>query len=117
GCLTSRSPARYHAPPMALLGIALPDTARLRLDAGAPELRLEELALERELEPGRPVRLIDRGAGVVAAGVADPENGVLRIWSRQDSRGFDAAFFRGRLEQAAARRRAAGVLASPAAPD
>jgi 23S rRNA (cytosine1962-C5)-methyltransferase len=102
---------------MALLGIALPDTARLRLDAGAPELRLEELALERELEPGRPVRLIDRGAGVVAAGVADPENGVLRVWARQDTRGFDAAFFRGRLEQAINRRRAAGVIAAKAAPD
>ena len=29
--------------PMPLFGVNLPDTARLRLDAGAPELRLEEL--------------------------------------------------------------------------
>ncbi|HEY0708829.1 MAG TPA: class I SAM-dependent methyltransferase [Polyangia bacterium] len=95
---------------MALLGLALPDTARLRLDAGAPELRLEELALERELEPGRPLRLIDRGAGVVASGVADPENGVVRVWSRQDVRGFDAAFFRRRVQSALAIRRAVGLL-------
>jgi 23S rRNA (cytosine1962-C5)-methyltransferase len=102
--------AAVGTPAMALLGIALPDTARLRLDAGTPELRLEELALDRELEPGRPVRLIDRGAGVVATGVADPENGLLRVWARQDARGFDTAFFRSRVEQALARRRAAGVI-------
>jgi 23S rRNA (cytosine1962-C5)-methyltransferase len=94
---------------MALLGISLPDTARLRLDAGAPELRLDELTLERDLEPGRPVRLIDRGAGVVASGIADPENGVVRIYSRQDVRAFDLAFFKRRVTEAYQLRRAVGL--------
>ncbi len=98
---------------MALLGVPLPDTARLRLEAGAPELKLEDLALERELEPGRPVRLIDRGAGVVASGIADPENGVVRVYSRQDVRAFDAAFFRRRVTEALAIRRAVGLGAAP----
>src|SRR5215204_4023942 len=94
---------------MALYGVNLPDTARLRLDAGAPELRLEELGLERELEPGRPVRLLDRSAGVVACGIADPENGVCRIFSRHEVRGFDAGFFRQRVATSLALRRAAGL--------
>ena len=94
---------------MALHGITLPETARLRLDSGAPELRLEELALPEELEPGRPVRLIDRDAEVLACGVADPENGVVRILSRQELRGFDAAFFRGRLQTSLSLRQAVGL--------
>ena len=98
---------------MALLGISLPDTARLRLDAGAPELRLEELNLERPLEPGRPVRLIDRGAGVVATGVADPENGVVRVYSRQDVRAFDLGFFKRRVGEALQLRRAVGLVSGP----
>jgi 23S rRNA (cytosine1962-C5)-methyltransferase len=98
---------------MALLGISLPDTARLRLDAGAPELRLDELTLERDLEPGRPVRLIDRGAGVVATGIADPENGVVRIYSRQDVRAFDLAFFKRRVAEATRLRRSIGLGAGP----
>ena len=97
---------------MALLGLSLPDTARLRLDAGAPELRLEELSLERDLEPGRPVRLIDRGAGVVASGIADPENGVVRIYAKQDVRAFDLAFFKRRVAEALDLRRAAGLAGS-----
>jgi 23S rRNA (cytosine1962-C5)-methyltransferase len=99
---------------MALLGITLPDTARLRLDSGAPELRLAELALERELEPGRPVRLLDRGAGVVAAGIADPENDVVRIFARHEVRAFDLGFFRGRVTAALQLRRAAGLVGGPA---
>jgi 23S rRNA (cytosine1962-C5)-methyltransferase len=94
---------------MALFGITLPETARLRLDSGAPELRIEELALSRELEPGRPLRLIDRDAAVVACGVADPENGVVRVLSRQEARGFDAAFFRGRLQTSLSLRQTVGL--------
>jgi 23S rRNA (cytosine1962-C5)-methyltransferase len=94
---------------MALHGITLPETARLRLDSGAPELRIEELALARELEPGRPIRLIDRDAAVVACGVADPENGLVRILSRQELRGFDDAFFRGRLRTSLALRQCVGL--------
>jgi 23S rRNA (cytosine1962-C5)-methyltransferase len=98
---------------MALFGITLPDTARLRLDSGAPDLRIAELAIDRPLEPGRPVRLLDRGAGVVATGVADPENDVVRVFARHDVRAFDLAFFRGRVSGSLALRRAAGLLGGP----
>jgi 23S rRNA (cytosine1962-C5)-methyltransferase len=98
---------------MALFGITLPDTARLRLDGGAPDLRLADLALDRPLEPGRPVRLLDRGAGVVATGVADPENDVVRVFARHDVRAFDLGFFRGRVSAGLALRRAAGLVGGP----
>jgi 23S rRNA (cytosine1962-C5)-methyltransferase len=94
---------------MPLYGVNLPDTARLRVDAGAPELRLEELQLAKELEPGRPVRLLDRGAGVVACGIADPENGVCRIFSRNEVKAFDLDFFRRRVAGSMALRRAVGL--------
>ena len=94
---------------MPLYGVNLPDTARLRVDAGAPELRLDELQLGKELEPGRPVRLLDRGAGVVACGIADPENGVLRIFSRNEVKAFDLEFFRRRVGGSVALRRAVGL--------
>lgn len=98
---------------MALLGVSLPDTARIRLDAGAPELRIDELALERDLEPGRPVRLIDRSAGVIASGIADPENGVIRIFARSEVRAFDAAFFARRVAASFDLRLAAGLGRDP----
>jgi 23S rRNA (cytosine1962-C5)-methyltransferase len=94
---------------MPLFGVNLPDTARLRLDAGAPELRLEELQLTKELEPGRPVRLLDRGAGVVACGIGDPENGVLRVFARHEVKAFDLEFFQRRVEGSLALRRAVGL--------
>jgi 23S rRNA (cytosine1962-C5)-methyltransferase len=97
---------------MALHGITLPETAKLRLDAGAPELRIDELALPRDLEPGRPIRLIDRNAEVVACGVADPENGLVRIFVRHEVRGFDAEFFRQRLSTSLALRQAVGLGAA-----
>ena len=96
---------------MALFGITLPETGRLRLQAGAPDLRLEELAIGRDIEPGRPVRLLDRNAEVVAAGVADPENGVVRIFARHLVQGFDSAFFRERVRASLGLRRAAGLVA------
>ena len=94
---------------MPLFGVNLPDTARLRLDAGAPELRLEELQLAKELEPGRPVRLLDRGAGVVACGIGDPENGVVRVFARHEVKAFDLEFFKRRVEGSLALRRAVGL--------
>jgi 23S rRNA (cytosine1962-C5)-methyltransferase len=97
---------------MALHGINLPETARLRLENGAPELGIDELALPKELEPGRPVRLLDRNGAVVACGIADPENGVVRVLARQEVRAFDASFFRRRLESSLALRQAVGLVAT-----
>jgi 23S rRNA (cytosine1962-C5)-methyltransferase len=90
-------------------GVQLDDGAKALIDAGAPELRLDRLVEARGLEPGRPLRLIDRGAGVVATAVADPENGLVRIFARQELRALDAAFFARRVEAALALRRAAGL--------
>lgn len=95
---------------MALFGITLPETARLRLSAGAPALKLEELAVTRDIEPGRPVRLLDRSSEVVACGVADPDNGLVHILARGEVRGFDAEFFRQRVRGSLGLRRAAGLL-------
>jgi 23S rRNA (cytosine1962-C5)-methyltransferase len=97
---------------MALHGINLPETARLRLENGAPELGIDELALPKELEPGRPVRLLDRNGAVVACGIADPENGFVRVLARQEVRAFDASFFRRRLESSLALRQAVGLVAT-----
>jgi 23S rRNA (cytosine1962-C5)-methyltransferase len=95
---------------MSFLGVSLPDPAKARLDAGVPELALSDLAEARGIEPGRPLRLIDRTAGLAALGVADPENGVVRIFARHEVRsGFDLAFFTKRVEASLALRRAAGL--------
>ncbi len=61
------------------------------------------------IEPGRPVRLLGPAGEVVGAGVADPENEVVRVWSREPVAAFDAAFFRRRAEAAVALRRALGL--------
>jgi 23S rRNA (cytosine1962-C5)-methyltransferase len=94
---------------MALLTLPLTEVAELRLAAGAPELRIDELGAPSGLEPGRPLRLVDRGGQVVAAGLADPENEAVRLWARGAAPPFDAAFFRRRVEAAIALRRATGL--------
>jgi hypothetical protein len=60
----------------------------------APELRIE--AARRGTRPragGRPLRLIDRGAGVVATGGGRSRERLVRIFARQDLRALDAGFF------------------------
>lgn len=99
---------------MAFFGITLTDATQARLDEGAPVLQIDELKVAN-LEPGRPIKLIDRHAQTVACGIADPENGVLRLLSRGALRALDAAFFRRRVETAVALRRAAGVTAGDGA--
>lgn len=94
---------------MGTLTISLTELAELRLAAGVPELRVDELGKPDGLEPGRPLRLLDRGGQVVAAGVADPENEVVRMWSRSAAPTFDAKFFRRRIDAAIALRKAAGL--------
>jgi 23S rRNA (cytosine1962-C5)-methyltransferase len=62
------------------------------------------------LEPGRPLRLLDRHAEVVATAVADPENGVAHLFARHALRALDGAFVRARLEPALALRRTLGLV-------
>ncbi len=94
---------------MAFFGVQAPDVARARLSAGAPVLTLGELANAPGLEPGRPLRLLDTKGECLASGVADPENGVVRIFARREVRGFDDGFFRAQAETALALRRVASL--------
>ena len=95
---------------MPLLGISLTPVGQQRLKARPPQLLLSDLESTRDLEPGRPVRFIDERGQTQAAGVADPENEVVRIWSHgEESRAPDAAFMRGKLRPALALRQTLGL--------
>jgi 23S rRNA (cytosine1962-C5)-methyltransferase len=97
---------------MAWLGVPAADAALDRLNAGAPAIPIGELTAgpAAGLEPGRPLRLLDRFGEVVASAVADPENGVVHVLARHALRALDASFLRGRLEAAWALRRALGLV-------
>ena len=91
-------------------GLTLPDGIETRLRAGAPLLPLEALGNSSGCEPGRQVKLLDAHGDIVACGIADPENGVIHILSRESLvRGFDASFFAERLAQSLALRRTIGL--------
>jgi len=95
---------------MPLLGVTLTPAGEQRLSARPPQLLLSDLVSARELEPGRPVRLIDARARTHATGVADPENDVVRIWAHgEEARAPDAGFMRGLLGAALALRRTLGL--------
>jgi 23S rRNA (cytosine1962-C5)-methyltransferase len=87
----------------------------LTLDAGAVE-RIAggawALDVGADIEPGRPLRFLGPAGEVVGAGVADPENEVVRVWSREPTAAFDAGFFRERARGAVALRRALGLAGS-----
>ena len=94
---------------MPLLGISLTLNGELRLAARPPQLALSDVS-SRDLEPGRPVRLLDARGETRATGVADPENELVRVWSHgDDSPAPDAAFLRGKLAAAFAHRRTLGL--------
>jgi 23S rRNA (cytosine1962-C5)-methyltransferase len=95
---------------MPLLGLTLTATGEQRLGNRPPQLALSDVDSARDLEPGRPIRLLDARGRTRAAGVADPENELLRIWSHGDAgRAPDAAFLRDKLGAAFALRRTLGV--------
>jgi 23S rRNA (cytosine1962-C5)-methyltransferase len=93
-----------------LLGITLTAGGEQRLAARPPQLALSDVQAARDLEPGRPVRLLDALGQTRAAGVADPENELVRLWSHGDaSRAPDAGFLRGKLAPALAFRQTLGL--------
>jgi 23S rRNA (cytosine1962-C5)-methyltransferase len=95
---------------MPLLGVTLTATGVERLGARPPQLALGDVEGARELEPGRPVRLLDERGATRAIGVADPENELLRVWSHgDDARAPDAPFVRGKLSAALDLRRTLGL--------
>ena len=71
---------------MPLLGVTVTALGEQRLAARPPQLALSDVESVRELEPGRPVRLLDARGTTLATGVADPENELVRVWSHGDER-------------------------------
>lgn len=98
---------------MSLFGVTLTATGAERLGAGHPQLALGDVTgAASALEPGRPLRFLSGRGETLGAGVADPENGLVRVWAhgdRDDARTFDAAFFRARLRAALDLRRTLGL--------
>jgi len=107
---------------MSLHGVAVTATGAERLRARHPQLPLSDLAGGgAALEPGRPLRLLAPDGEALAAGVADPENELVRIWTAADGgagsgtdggsaiHAFDAGFFRAHLRRALAMRRRLGL--------
>ncbi len=91
--------------------ITLSKEVAARVAEGRPIIGIEELQNTDGLEPGRPVRLLDsQGRDAVASGLADPENEIIRVLSRDPNAKFDAAFFRRRVEAAVALRRELGLI-------
>jgi 23S rRNA (cytosine1962-C5)-methyltransferase len=98
---------------MALHGTTLTTIGADRLRAGHPQLPLSDLAPGTTLEPGRPVRLFSATGEALGAGVADPENELVRVWiepSRvEETRALDAGFFRARVRAALTLRQTMGL--------
>ena len=69
---------------MPLLGASVTALGEQRLAARPPQLALSDLESVRDLEPGRPVRLLDARGKTLATGAADPENELVRLWSHGD---------------------------------
>jgi 23S rRNA (cytosine1962-C5)-methyltransferase len=107
---------------MSLHGVAVTSTGAERLRDRHPQLPLSDLAGGAAgLEPGRPLRLQSARAEWLAAGVADPENELVRVWRAADGgagegtdggaaiHAFDAGFFRAHARHALALRRMLGL--------
>jgi 23S rRNA (cytosine1962-C5)-methyltransferase len=97
---------------MSLHGVTILATGAQRLAAGHPQLPLTDLAEGTGLEPGRPLRLLSERAEPLGTGVADPENDLVRVWTRgadDETRALDATFFRARVRDALALRQTLGL--------
>ena len=95
---------------MPLLGVTLTPAGAQHLATRPTQLPLADLESARDLEPGRPLRLVDGRGRTLAVGVADPENELVRLWSHgEDARAPDAAFIRATLAAAFELRRTLGV--------
>jgi len=95
-------------PPRAL---SLPAEVADRVLAGCPVLELGSIPGHGPtLQPGRPLLLMDGRGGVLGTAIADPENEVLRILSREAVDSFDASFFGRRVAWAFKLRRALGLV-------
>src|SRR3954470_8109391 len=96
-----------------MLKVAVTALGADRLRQRHPQLPVGDLAGGAgALEPGRPLRLVSEVGEMVGAGVADPENELVRVWRAADGgagtgtdggstiHAFDAAFFRAHVRAA-----------------
>lgn len=95
---------------MAHAALTLSDPVADRVREGWTQLPLESLpASGPTLAPGRPLILVDARGGILGTGVADPENELLRIVSRDAEGTLDRAFFRPRVQRAHRLRESLGL--------
>lgn len=79
--------------------------------SGCPVLDLEKIPPGGPgLDPGRPLLLVDPRGEVLGSAVADPENEVLRVLTRDAVDSFDLPFFRRRVHSALALRTSLGLV-------
>ena len=73
--------------------ITIPDRLIERVAAGPPQVRLEEIpAAQVAAEPGRPLELVGSRGEFLGRGIADPENGLIRILTHDPAEQLDAGF-------------------------
>ncbi len=92
-------------------GLILPDEAAQQVREGFPIVELSLVpGAGSAAEPGRPLHLLDSHGGLLASGIADPENEVIRVLSRDAVDSFDLAFFRRQVIRAMELRKALGLV-------
>jgi 23S rRNA (cytosine1962-C5)-methyltransferase len=95
---------------MSAYALTLTDEQTEAVNAGRPVLPLDEVHGGAGIDPGRPVRLMDPRGEAIAAGLADPENQLVRVLSLDPNAKFNAAFFQARVEAAVKLRRSLGLI-------
>jgi len=91
--------------------ITIPDRLIERVAAGPPQVRLEEIpAAQVAAEPGRPLELVGSRGEFLGRGIADPENGLIRILTHDPAEQLDAGFLGKRARAAIGLRRSLGLL-------
>ncbi len=87
-----------------------------RLTSSQPAWSLEQLGNpDAARHAGRSIELLTGGGEILARGIADPENGVLRVLTRDEAELLDETLLRRRVQRALNLRRRLGLL-SPERP-
>jgi 23S rRNA (cytosine1962-C5)-methyltransferase len=99
---------RYTCPAMAYAAFTLDETTAAILRRGTPTLPLDRVKGAAQAEPGQPMRLLDPQNQLVAIGVADPDNELLRVLAGAPTT-LDLAFFKKRVTRALELRKSLGL--------
>jgi 23S rRNA (cytosine1962-C5)-methyltransferase len=98
---------------MSYRALTLGKDAAAKLEGGVCDLPGELFRENERGEPGQPVRLVSPQGDPLGVGVADPENELVRVFAmtahEEHLTTIDAAFFRARVDRAAALRKAFGL--------